>query len=112
MKKNLEQSVDGIDEFLDMKLEPEAKKRVYEHCTFDCNSIFQNSNKFFVLAMKKNPMANRDSNYLFNTNIGKFMRKGEIGDWKNYFTLAQNQLFDETYEQKMADTDLTFGFEQ
>jgi hypothetical protein len=61
--------------------------------------------------MKENPMANRDSNYLFDTKICKFMRKGVIGDWKNYFTLAQNQLFDETYEEKMTDTGLTFEFE-
>lgn len=57
MKKDLEKSVDSIAEFLDMKLEPEQMKKVYEHCTFD--------------SMKKNPMANRDSNYLFDTNIGK-----------------------------------------
>jgi hypothetical protein len=57
MKKDLKKSIDGIAEFLDMKLEPELMEKVYNHCTFD--------------SMKKNPMANRDSNYLFNTNIGK-----------------------------------------
>jgi hypothetical protein len=62
--------------------------------------------------MKQNPMANRNSNYLFDTNVGKFMRKGIVGDWRNYFTLSQNQLFDETYKKKMADTDLSFEFEQ
>lgn len=62
--------------------------------------------------MKQNPMANRNSNYLFDTNVGKFMRKGIVGDWRNYFTLSQNQLFDETYKKKMADTGLSFEFEQ
>lgn len=40
------------------------------------------------------------------------MRKGIVGDWKNYFTLSQNQMFDEVYKQKMADTGLSFEFEQ
>jgi len=98
MKKDLKGFVDSIAEFLDMKLEPERMEKVYEHCTFD--------------SMKANPMANRNNNYLFDTNIGKFMRKGVVGDWKNYFTLTQSQLFDETYEKKMAGTGLDFEFEQ
>lgn len=57
MKKDLMKSIDSIAEFLDMKLEQELMEKVYNHCTFD--------------SMKENPMANRNSNYLFNTNIGK-----------------------------------------
>jgi hypothetical protein len=97
MKQNLKKSVDEIADFLDLKLEPGLMEKVYEHCTFD--------------SMKQNPMANRNSNYLFDTNIGKFMRKGVVGDWKNYFTLAQNQVFQELYDKLMANSGLTFEFE-
>lgn len=35
---------------------------------------------------------------------------GVIGDWKNYFTVAQNERFDDDYRKNMADTTLTLHF--
>lgn len=36
---------------------------------------------------------------------------GMAGDWKNYFTVAQNEKFDEDYKRKMANTTLQFRTE-
>ena len=56
-------------------------------------------------------MANRDISWLFDRKVCKFMRKGEIGDWKNYFTFSQNDFFDALYADKAKGTGLTFLFE-
>ncbi|KAL8572567.1 hypothetical protein ACOMHN_040471 [Nucella lapillus] len=45
-----------------------------------------------------------------NTSLSDFYRKGVIGDWKNWFTVAQNEQFDEVYKTKMANFKYSFQY--
>lgn len=37
-------------------------------------------------------------------------RKGTVGDWKNHFTVAQNEQFDKILESEFCDSDLKFTY--
>ena len=41
----------------------------------------------------------------------KLLRKGMIGDWKNYFTPEQNKMFENEVMNKLMRTGLEFDFE-
>ena len=45
--------------------------------------------------MKDNPLANYAGTPLMNPDEAPFMRKGTIGDWKNYFSAEQSAYVDE-----------------
>ncbi|GAB1318645.1 hypothetical protein MFIFM68171_08855 [Madurella fahalii] len=43
--------------------------------------------------------------------LSKFFRKGEIGSWKEYFTVAQSEAFDRLYKERVGDSGMEFQFE-
>ncbi|KAA0703444.1 Amine sulfotransferase [Triplophysa tibetana] len=96
MIKDLGSVVEKISLFLGKTLTPQQVNKVVEHSTFK--------------NMKDNPWANYKMipSSLLNQQHGTFLRKGTIGDWKNYFTVAQNERFDRLYQQKMKDVPLSF----
>ncbi|XP_077989684.1 sulfotransferase 1C3-like [Glandiceps talaboti] len=64
--------------------------------------------------MVRNPKINFTllaSNYFFAENGSHFLRKGVIGDWKNYFTVKQNEQLDHKLQTKLNGCGLKFDYE-
>ena len=95
MKRDLPGVVKKIAVFLGYALEQEVLDDIAQKCTFE--------------NMKINPFVNRTNVPIFQS--GGFLRKGRVGDWKNYFTPEQSAEFDALYAEKMKGTGLDFDFE-
>ncbi|KAK2851587.1 hypothetical protein Q5P01_007863 [Channa striata] len=61
--------------------------------------------------MKKNNKVNYSAVKGMDYKMSSFMRKGKVGDWINYFTVAQSKEYDEDYKKKMKNPTLTFRTE-
>ncbi|XP_068610222.1 cytosolic sulfotransferase 1-like [Brachionichthys hirsutus] len=89
--------LDKLCSFLGLSPSLEEKKQITDEVQFD--------------NMKHNNMVNYSTSPWMDFNISAFMRKGKVGDWKNHFTVAQNEEFDEDYKRKMKDPTLQFRTE-
>lgn len=96
MIQDLESVIRSIIDFLGVDLTQDQLNDVVKHSTFK--------------NMKQIPQASYEQvpGNVFDTRKGHFMRKGTIGDWKNHFTVAQNELFDEVFEKEMMDFPMSF----
>ena len=101
MKKDLHQAIETIASFIGYKLEPQVVNSIAEQSTF------QSMQKTFAPHFKE---AATDSGWLKKESDWSFYRKGQVGDWKNYFTEDQNRRFDEEYAKRMSGSGLDFEF--
>ena len=83
-----------ISNFINKPLSDNFISRIAEQCTFS--------------GMKKN-----EASYSLPTKDGEssMLRKGVVGDWKNYFTPELNERFENEVLAKLKGTGLQFDFE-
>ncbi|XP_030064674.1 sulfotransferase 1 family member D1 [Microcaecilia unicolor] len=95
MKEDPANEIRKLMRFLEKDLREEVLEKIIHHTSFQF--------------MKKNPMTNYEG--LSHDTVFPFMRKGITGDWKNHFTVAQNEIFDADYARKMEGSGLQFRTE-
>ncbi|XP_053545900.1 sulfotransferase 2B1-like [Bombina bombina] len=100
MQKDLRGSIKKIAKFIGKELEEETLESIVQNVTFE--------------NMKENCMANFSllPDLYMDQKKSPFMRKGISGDWKNHFTVAQNEYFDQIYKEKMKDFNMKFVWDE
>ena len=86
MKKDPFDWIKKISEFCGKVLSDETLQKITEATSFK--------------KMQDNPAVNHAATKMFDQKVSKFMRKGEVGDWKNHFSEEQSQYID----QRMKET--------
>ncbi|TRZ02473.1 hypothetical protein DNTS_030297 [Danionella cerebrum] len=98
MKEDPIREVTRIAEFLECQLSKNTIDHIVQQTTFS--------------TMRENPMANYSTipETHFDRTASDFMRKGEVGDWKNHLTAEQDFAFDEHYSREMAGCSIPIRF--
>ena len=100
MKNNLERVIRKIAEFLERSITEDQVSDLMQHLSFR--------------SMKENPAINLESQrgeQIIQESETQFIRKGEVGDWKNYFTDEMNKRMDDAIKSHFNNTGLEFRYE-
>ncbi|PIK55626.1 sulfotransferase [Apostichopus japonicus] len=98
--KDTKGAVWRIAKFLERPLTEETVDNIITHSTFNAMKKHKKVNPdYFKSPHERGQKQNRS-----------FMRKGQVGDWRNYFTVAQNDAFDTLFQEKMDGFGLSFEF--
>ncbi|XP_042328501.1 sulfotransferase 1A1-like isoform X2 [Sceloporus undulatus] len=99
MKEDPQQEIQKVMEFLERPIDEQLVEKITHYTSFK--------------EMRQNHMTNYTClpSTFMDHSISPFMRKGVAGDWKNHFTVAQNEFFDADYKRQMVGSTLQFWME-
>lgn len=93
LKTNFDQEIEKLVAFLDYPLTDDVLEMIRRKTSFE--------------HMKNDSFSNLQE----ISQLEGFYRKGQIGSWKDQFTVAQNEYFERVYAERMAGSGLEFMFE-
>ncbi|XP_060082886.1 sulfotransferase 1B1-like [Ylistrum balloti] len=100
LKKNPVTEVERLAAFLNKELSPQVMEDIVDKCSFTKLADATTTGK-----------KGEDLTPKFSLNKQNFIfRKGTVGDWKNWFTVAQNEMFDQMLERELKDSNLQFTY--
>ncbi|XP_071802950.1 sulfotransferase 1E1-like isoform X2 [Asterias amurensis] len=109
MQKDQRSAVQMTANFLGRTLTTDMLDRIDDLCRFQNMKRDPAVNPDLVLQFRgedKDSMSSPDL-----PTDSSFMRKGQVGDWKNHLTVSQNETFDAIYHKEVHGTNLKFDFE-
>ena len=92
MQKDLISIIKDVCTFTRYQLTQDQILKLNDHLTFD--------------QMKKVMIEENEGHHERQDAMKKFMRKGKVGDWKNYFDNKANQSFDQWISENLSGTDI------
>ena len=98
MKANHRAAVERIAKFMEYDLTPSTVSSIVDQTTFDKMKVNKSTNYSWI------------DSFRFEKNTS-FLRKGKVGDWKNYFTDEQSTRVDEEIKKTYEGTGLEFEYE-
>ena len=93
--QDLPSNVRLVSEFLQKPLSEDVIAKIARQCTFD--EMMRNVDSFIVAEN----VASKPT----------FLRKGQVGDWRNHFSEELSKTYDEKVMSKLEGSGLNFDFE-
>ncbi|XP_062599951.1 sulfotransferase 1E1-like isoform X1 [Saccostrea cucullata] len=106
MKKNPVEETTRLGKFLNVDLSEQQIVDIVDKCSFQ--NLKHAAENFKDRSQRMKIMVIGEGAFKQPPNI---YRKGEIGDWKNHFTVSMNEHFDELFQEKMKDSNIKLQFE-
>ena len=84
--------MEKIAKFIGREISPETRDLIVQQTSFGAMKCSEHTNFRWFEGMKGDG----------------FIRKGQVGEWKKYFTDEQNELFDKVFKERMEGTGIAF----
>lgn len=100
--QDLKQSIRQVSAFLGKNLTDEQVSALEDHLSFKSMKKNPALNLEPILAMMEKPVSSEENP------DETFIRKGKVGDWKNYMSKELSEKFDRFTEENLKGTDFAF----